>query len=249
MPGHIPGMSDEREGPGSERDVAGREPEPLTRHLRSWVGAWPPQQRLDIVAAGVRDRPGWDGKVRPVMGAGSPVGAVLAVSPRHHDAVAAYVDGATVADLVDDARIGDLVGRPGHRLGRGVLRWSTAVADAARLPDAGRWVRADDEATPPWLRPFNGGVLVATDDHGYVAGVGIKAHDGLGRELAVVTEPRARGRGLARRLVAQAARRVLDEGRLPTYLHGRDNVASAKVADAVGFPDRGWSVYGLFPPS
>ena len=54
------------------------------------------------------------------------------------------------------------------------------------------------------------------------------------------------GRGLARRLVAQAARRVLDEGAVPTYLHDPANVASAKVADAAGLPDRGWSVLGLF---
>lgn len=77
-------------------------------------------------------------------------------------------------------------------------------------------------------------------------GVGIKRHDRIGRELAVVTTAQQRGRGLARRLVAQAARRVLDEGGLPTYLHGPDNTASARVADAVGFPDRGWSVYDLF---
>jgi predicted GNAT family acetyltransferase len=92
-------------------------------------------------------------------------------------------------------------------------------------------------------------VLVTLEDDRYVAGVGIKQHDRFGRELAVVTEPAARGRGLARRLVAQAARRVLDEGAIPTYLHAPDNVASARVAEASGFPDRGWHVLGFFPRS
>ena len=44
--------------------------------------------------------------------------------------------------------------------------------------------------------------------------------------------------------MAQAARRVLDEGAVPTYLHAVDNHASAHLATAAGFPDRGWAVYG-----
>jgi hypothetical protein len=48
--------------------------------------------------------------------------------------------------------------------------------------------------------------------------------------------------------VAQAARRVLDDGAVPTYLHAFDNVASARVAEAAGFPDRGWQVFELFEP-
>ena len=79
----------------------------------------------------------------------------------------------------------------------------------------------------------------------YLAGVGIKRHDDIGRELAVGTEPAARGRGLARRLVAQAARRVLDEGGIATYQHDPANVASARVAEAAGFPDRGWRSVGM----
>lgn len=55
------------------------------------------------------------------------------------------------------------------------------------------------------------------------------------------------GGGLARRLVAQAARRVLAEGAVPTYLHSRQNTASARVAEAAGFPDRGWLSFGVYP--
>jgi predicted GNAT family acetyltransferase len=98
------------------------------------------------------------------------------------------------------------------------------------------------------LAPFNGPRLVAFDDDGRpIAGVGIKVHDRFGRELAVVTDEGARGRGLARRLVATAARRVLADGAVPTYLHAPDNAASARVAEAVGFADRGWTVHGLWP--
>jgi len=34
---------------------------------------------------------------------------------------------------------------------------------------------------------------------------------------------------------------------VPTYLHDPANLASARVADAAGFPDRGWAVFGAFP--
>jgi predicted GNAT family acetyltransferase len=100
---------------------------------------------------------------------------------------------------------------------------------------------------PDWLRPFGGDVLIVRDpDNGaYIAGVGIKRHDAFGQELSVGTEPAARGRGLARRLVAQAARRVLDDGAVPTYQHAASNLASARVADAAGFADRGWASFGL----
>ena len=92
-------------------------------------------------------------------------------------------------------------------------------------------------------------MLVARDEAGrHLAGVGVKRHDGPGQELAVVTEPAAAGRGLARRLVAQAARRVLDEGAVPTYLHATGNAASARVATAAGFADEGWSAYLLVDP-
>lgn len=227
----------------------------LAAHLSRWIGAWPPRRALDLRGAAVRRQPGWDGRVRPLLGAGSPDGVLVAVPPDRLEALEHHVrsqpDGRPgrehVSVLLDDPQVGRLLGRPDSAVGSGVLRWTTEVADADTLPDAGIWVARHDPRVPSWLRPFNGGVLLAVDrDGAYVAGVGVKAHDEVGRELAVVTEPAARGRGLAQRLVAQAARRMLAEGHVVTYLHGRDNAASARVADAVGFPDRGWSVYALF---
>ena len=51
----------------------------------------------------------------------------------------------------------------------------------------------------------------------------------------VATEADYRGRGYARDAVSAAARFTLDQGRLPTYIHDRDNSTSAFVARAVGF--------------
>jgi RimJ/RimL family protein N-acetyltransferase len=223
----------------------------LVAHLRGWLGAWPPGATVDVVATALRERPGWDGAVTQLVGVGDPDRTLLSVPPDRASAVAGVVG------PLDDRGVREAIvralGADGKLLGRGVFRWSESVVAAAVLPDAGDWVDRDDARVPEWLRPFNyPQVLMAWDDDGaYGAGVGIKRHDPIGHEIAVVTTERLRGRGLARRLVAQAARRILDERGLPTYLHDRRNTASARVADAVGFADRGWSVYGLFdrPPN
>ena len=211
----------------------------LVAHLESWLGAWPPARPVHVVGWFRRDEPGWDGKVYPVAGVGDGAGLVLSVPPRYAEVVAALGD-----DLARvEAQVPALVSHPDRPFGRGVFRWSAAPTS---LPDAGEWVPPTDPRLPGWLRPFNGDVLVAWDDAGeYAAGVGRKRHDQHGQELAVATEPAHQGRGLARRLVAQATRRVLDEGAVATYLHAPDNHASARVAEAAGFPNRGWAVYGL----
>ncbi|MCI2975903.1 MAG: GNAT family N-acetyltransferase [Ferrimicrobium sp.] len=130
-----------------------------------------------------------------------------------------------------------------HAIFCGFFRFAFSVPD---LGEPGIWVSASDPGIPAWLHSFGTKVLVAyDDDHNVIAGVGLKRHDSFARELAVVTEPQARGRGLAKALVAQAARQVLRDGMIPTYLHAPDNQASAKVAEATGFIDRGWRILGL----
>lgn len=218
----------------------------LDDHLASWLGQWPPRRDLDVVGAPVRTRPGWDGRVRPLLGVGAPgLGTVLSVDPDRARAVATVVE--AVGRLTDTARerVAEELG--GGVVGAGVFRRAEAVPGPDVLPDVGTWVERDDPRVPGWLTPFNGGVLLALDDHGaYAAGVGVKRHDDVGHEISVGTDEAHRGRGLARRLVAQAARRLLTDGATVTYLHDPANTASARVADACGFPDRGWQVWGLF---
>jgi GNAT superfamily N-acetyltransferase len=212
----------------------------LERHLASWLGAWPPAGPLTIVGSDRRTRPAWDGTVYPVAGVATPEGTVLSVPPELVPKVrAAGDDLASVA-----AALPALIGRPDARFGRGVFRWCHEIHDDVD-PEA-VWLPPDDERVPPWLAVFNGDVLVHLDEDGrYGAGVGRKRHDDWGQELSVATAEHLQGRGLARRLVAQAARRVAEEGAVATYLHAVSNTASARVAEASGFPDSGWSVLGL----
>lgn len=222
-------------------------PDHLVAHLTGWTGHWPPTSPPTVAGNARNGAPGWDGRSHPVTGVIDPAGAaVIGVPAAQAAAVLAALDGQRVdlERLVRD--LPGLLGTPAHHVYTGILRWTTTPA---KLPDAGLWVDAHDAGVPEWLRPFGGEVLVARDGYGtYLAGVGIKRHDADGHELSVATEPAARGQGLARRLVAQAARRVLAEGKVATYLHDPANTASAKVADAAGFPDRGWRVLGMFEP-
>lgn len=212
----------------------------LGAYLDHRLGQWPAASALDVVGSEHRTIGDWDGTPRPALGIRAPAGAVLSVPP---DRTAEVIELARRGGT-DGLRTGlaRAVGQPRLGYAEQVFRWST---DPAPLAEAGVWLAADGAGVPQWLRIFGGEVLVALDARGTpVAGVGIKHHNAFGRELAVMTRRAARGQGLARRLVARAARRVLDEGALPLYTHDPSNVASGRVADMCGFPDLGWSEFG-----
>lgn len=239
-------------------------PDGLRAHWRAWLGAadddlavlggvhdGPPP--VVVVGAEGRTRPGWDGEVHAVTGIIDPAGAaVVSVPPAHVAWARSYVaqaGGKGDRGVLDALRaaLPQRLELPGHIVYRGVFRWSDSPPAVDRLPDAGEWLPFEDPRVPEWLRPFGGDVLVALDDDDrYLAGVGLKRHDRHGHEISVGTDEHARGRGLARRLVAQASRTLHEQGIVATYLHDPANVASARVADAAGFPDRGWGVLGIF---
>lgn len=216
--------------------------------LEAWLGGWPPSTPIRVVADPQPDLPSWDGTPRGITGVVDPDGrGLVRVPPKVAERLASPLT--DLDDLL--AALPAAVDVPGTA-GAGVLRWAQDVPGADLLPDAGVWLPATladdgDPRVPEWLRPFGGDVLVALDDDDrYLAGVGLKRHRQGLQEIAVVTDERAQGRGLARRLVAQAARYVLAAGDAVLYLHAPDNEASARVARASGFPDTGWRVVGFW---
>jgi GNAT superfamily N-acetyltransferase len=210
----------------------------LDAFLEAFLGAWPATPGLHIVGFEGRRQPGWDGSIQRVIGVVSPSQSVISVPPDLADAVRAGVP--SRADIA--SRLPAAVGRPAARTFFGKFRWTTEPTD---LVDAGIWVPATDPRVPEWLHPFGGDVLIAFIDGVYAAGVGIKRHNPAGLELSVGTEEAHRGRGLASRLVAQAARWVLAQGAVPIYLHDPANTASDRTALAAGFPDLGWQILGV----
>jgi len=211
----------------------------LRDFLVAYLGDWPDKDRLAVVGSPVRLTPGWDGQVRDIVGVADGEAGVLSVPP---DSEAAVRD---VVRTWEDVRkeLPKAVGRPRARVFSGTFRWTTKPAD---LADAGEWVHYEDPRVPAWLKPFGGEILMAFDDAGvYAAGVGIKRHNPYGMEISVGTEEAHRGKGLASRLVAQAARRILSAGAVPIYLHDPANVGSDRTALRAGFPDEGWKIVGL----
>ena len=206
---------------------------PLAAHLRRELGAWPPPQGFTVTTTAERAKPGWDGRLRPVMGVATPAGTVVAV----REDMFPSARGARSAEELGAAL--------GGRIAAAIFRWSDAPTP---LEPLGEWRPVTDPAVPEWLHPFGGEVLVELDESGgYVGGVGLKRHDDDVWEISVGTEEVARGKGIARRLVTTAARAVIDAGRTPTYLHDPANTASAKVAEASGFPERDWRMLFFVP--
>lgn len=218
----------------------------LEKHLRFQLGTWPPEGLLTVAASPRRETPGWDCHVRPFAALMTPEGTVVSVAPRNLDAVTEIAS--PWGTPAFDRALAAVLGTPETRRVEltDVFRWCAAAPAGA---DAGEWVEPADERVPAWLKPFNGGVLCAWGEDGaYIGGVGVKHHDEYADEIAVGTEPAARGKGLARQLVATAARTIEGNGRVATYVHEPGNHASAHVADAAGFPDRGWRLGGFWVP-
>jgi GNAT superfamily N-acetyltransferase len=217
--------------------------ERLVRHLRARLGAWPPAPgAVEVAGDRQREREHGGRWWMPALAVASPEGAVLSVPP-------------SVADQLRDRRldlesddlwreVAALTGEPDAVRGTGVFRWTGRPVPA---PELGVWLDPADPRVPPWLSVFDGEVLVALGEEGaYLGGAGRKRHDPHGHEISVGVEAGARGRGLARALVSRLARRILDDGAVPSYIHDPQNGASCRVAEAAGFPDRGWRAMGLW---
>jgi GNAT superfamily N-acetyltransferase len=211
----------------------------LVKFLIEYLGGWSDEPGLTVVGAEARTLPGWDGAIREVVGVATPEGGVISVRPELARPVRAAVP--TWSDV--PSKLPAAVGHPQARTYSGTFRWSTEPAD---LADAGEWVPLTDPRVPEWLHPFGGPALIAWADGEYAAGVGIKRHNAAGMEISVGTDERHRGQGLAARLVAQAARWILDQGAVPIYLHDPANVASDRTALRAGFPDEGWRIVGVY---
>lgn len=54
-------------------------------------------------------------------------------------------------------------------------------------------------------------------------------------DIGVLVDPGHRGRGLGRLVVAHTTRRLIEQGRIPLYRHGRHNEGSKRIAAGIGF--------------
>jgi hypothetical protein len=189
-----------------------------------------------------RGLPAWHGFTMPIVGLSFAPGAVVACRPDLLDRI--------LAELGSDLRLPYLDGAAFRRLWRGVQRTvpnSFTLAGDLRVAVPSTFAPpstleraehiADDDPAALHLRTrFDGAIFGVRGPQGrLVSWTALKLKSDQVWELAVATEADYRGRGYARDTVAAAARFTLEQGKLPIYIHDRDNSTSAFVARAVGF--------------
>ena len=188
-----------------------------------------PLDRLVPGRVTVAEAPHHDLAVRALARAG---GAVVAVAPEHAALLRAHLDSDRDPGVLPRVLARVAADLPGH--------WWEAVArtgtEIAQPKDPVVVLDASDPRLPEWvLGHFTGQAWVVLGDGGEVLSTAVlKRYDERLREISVGTAEAARGRGLARSVVAAAARAALAEGRAVLYNHAADNHASARVAEAVG---------------
>jgi GNAT superfamily N-acetyltransferase len=178
----------------------------------------------------------------PIVGLSFSQGAVVACRPD--------LEPGLRAALGSDAHQSQLDGPAFRRLWRAVSKSApnsfTLAGDFRAAPsstfaptqtiDRAELMPEDDAAALHLRTRFDGAIFGVRGPRGrLVSWSAIKLKSDQVWELAVATEPDYRGRGFARDVVAAAARFCLDQGRLPIYIHDRDNSTSAFVARAIGF--------------
>jgi hypothetical protein len=167
-------------------------------------------------------------------------GAVVGVDLEYAERLRGHLDGPASVVPALEALAAEL---PGHRFS-GVARTGVVIPPPAVEITV---LDTTDPRLPDWVHGhFAGEAWVVMEGGEVLSTAVLKRYDERLREISVGTATAARGRGLARSVVAAAARSVLAEGRAVLYNHAVDNDASARVAESVGLHELG-RYHGVVP--
>jgi GNAT superfamily N-acetyltransferase len=197
---------------------------------------------IHVLAEARRGLPAWHGYTLPIVGLSFAPGAVVACRPDLVERLR--------SELGSDTRRTSLDGPAFRRLWRAIQRCTPnaftlagdfRVVDTATFSPSPNMQRAehiaDDDPAALHLRTrFDGPIFGVRGPRGtLVSWAALKLKSDHVWEIAVATEADYRGRGYARDVVSAISAFGLDHGRLPAYIHDRDNGTSAFVARSVGF--------------
>jgi RimJ/RimL family protein N-acetyltransferase len=197
---------------------------------------------LHLLSASARGLPAWHGYTLPIVGLSFAPGAVIACRPDLLERLR--------GELGSDAHQTYLDGPAFRRLWRAVQRCvpnAFTLAGDFRAADTSTFspsenmhrtehIAKEDPAALHLRTRFDGAIFGVRGPHGrLVSWAALKLKSEQVWEIAVATEADYRARGYARDVVSAAARFTLEQGRLPIYIHDRDNGTSAFVARAAGF--------------
>jgi GNAT superfamily N-acetyltransferase len=197
---------------------------------------------VHLLSVPERGLPTWHGYVMPIVGLAFATGAVIACRPD----LCSQLEAA----LGSDTRLASMDGAAFRRLQRAVrqtLPHAFTLGGDFRALDGGtlspsvsehraELIAADDASALHLRARFDGPIFGVRGPRGrIVAYAALKLKSAAVWEVAVATEAEYRGRGFARDVVSAASRHTLEQGRVPIYIHDRDNSSSAFVARAVGY--------------
>lgn len=197
---------------------------------------------VHLLPVPARGLPTWHGYTMPIVALSFAAGAVVACRPDLVESLR--------AEIGSDARQPALDGPAVRRLHRAVRRTLPhaftlggdfrALEPATFSPSAqasrAELITAEDPSALHLRTRFDGAIFGVRGPRGrLVSYAALKLKSDTVWEIAVATEADYRGRGFARDVVSAASRFALDQGRLPIYIHDRDNATSAFVARGLGY--------------
>ncbi|MBA2552623.1 MAG: GNAT family N-acetyltransferase [Geodermatophilaceae bacterium] len=154
--------------------------------------------------------------------------------------------------LVEEATMARMVGAIERTLGPAVLEYLDAdqfvPQDSSGLiavdaDDAGLAALAErcgpEDAAESDVRVWASPVWVLAEGDMVVAASGFEVWADAVAHLGVLTDPSHRGRGLGRRVAGAAVAAALERGLIPQWRARADLTASRRVAEVLGFEERG----------
>jgi len=195
---------------------------------------------VHVVASERRARPSWGGYITPIYALSTPSGGVVSVRADLLPAVRRELAGAAPGRPLGEREFSKLRAISQRAVPYAFsLTGDVLFTDPAHFrptPLGAEQLARTDVRGAELRRRFDGEIFVVNGAHGEIAAwAAIKLKSDQVWELAVVTEPAYRGRGLAKRVVSAATAYILDHGRVPLYIHDRTNHASARVCRALGY--------------
>lgn len=197
---------------------------------------------VTIVPSAQRGLPAWHGYTLPIVALTFREGTVIAARPDMVERLRSEMGSDAQAGLLDLAALRRL-----HRAIKRVAEHSFTLGGEMRAADGetfqpyrgtivAKLVDPEDPSAAHLRGRFDARVFGIRGPHGrIVAWAGLKEKSPDVWEIAVTTEADYRGRGFARATVSAATQCTLEAGRLPLYIHDRDNEPSAFVCRSLGY--------------
>ena len=225
-----------------ERLIAGSHPrlDAFHSHLLDVAIERLAEPGVHLVASERRARPNWGGYITPVFALTSRGGGVISVRRDLLSMVRRELPETTLGRPLGENEFSRLRAISQRAVPYAYcLNGLVLYVDEARFKPAhlgAEHLRRSDPRGADLRKRFDGEIFVVRGLREQIvawSAIKLKADDVW--EIAVVTDQAYRGQGLAKRVVSAATAYIVENKRVPLYIHDRSNHASASVCRSLGF--------------